>query len=272
MNELDIIRIIQSIHNEFLDGMFQFITSLGESTIILIFILSLYWSVNKKMGEYIAYSFFTSGLLNNSLKNFFKAPRPIGEEGIRSIRVHTATGYSFPSGHSQGAASTYSAFAIFNKKKIINLGVVILISFIGISRLYLGVHYPKDVIVGLILGTLTAAITYFLFNKIENHQLLYLMTLMIFIPGLFNPSMDLTKSMGSFIGFCFGTLVEVKKIKFSTDIKLIQKIIRTFFGAMVLLILKTILPNDENLSIFLSNTVLTFIGFGIVPFSFKYIK
>ena len=173
MSELDIIRLIQSIHNESLDFIFQVITMLGESATILMIILSIYWSFNKKVGEYVAYSFLTSALLNNIIKNIIRAPRPINEEGIRSLRIHTATGYSFPSGHSQGAASTYWSFAVSNRRKILKIISVIVILLVGFSRLYLGVHYPKDVIFGIIFGMITAATTHYLFQRFENKQLLY---------------------------------------------------------------------------------------------------
>ena len=103
--ELNIIRAIQSIANPFLDGLFQFITMFGEEAILIPLIAVIYWSFNKKMAEYIAYASLTSVLVNGAIKDIFKAKRPIGEPGIRSLRVETATGYSFPSGHTQGTAS-----------------------------------------------------------------------------------------------------------------------------------------------------------------------
>ena len=93
--ELDILRFIQSFHTPFLDQLFEMITILGESSLIISIILGIYWCIDKTSGEYVAYSLFSSLMLNNTVKNIVKAKRPIGEEGIRSLRVHTATGYSF---------------------------------------------------------------------------------------------------------------------------------------------------------------------------------
>ena len=114
--ELNIIRAIQSIANPFLDGLFQFITMFGEEAILIPLIAVIYWAFNKRMGEFIAYASLTSVLVNGAIKDIFKAKRPIGEPGIRSLRVETATGYSFPSGHTQGTASFWSAIAIYLKK------------------------------------------------------------------------------------------------------------------------------------------------------------
>lgn len=271
MSELDIIRLIQSIHNERLDLIFQVITRLGESTTILMIILSIYWSFHKKVGEYVAYSFLTSALLNNIIKNIIRAPRPINEEGIRSLRVHTATGYSFPSGHSQGAASTYWAFAVSNRRKILKIISVIVILLVGFSRLYLGVHYPKDVIFGIIFGMIIAATTHYLFQRFENKQLLYLATLLVFSVGILNPSPDFTKSLGSFMGFIMGRQFEMKYVNYDTDIAVSYRVIRIVGGGMLLFVIKVILGkflHSQPLEIWISHVMITFIGFGLIPLSF----
>lgn len=275
MSELDIIRIIQSIHNEFLDYVVQGITVLGEGAFILLVILCIYWGYNKRFGEYIGYSYLTSCLLNNWVKNIFKAERPIGKEGIRSLRTQTATGYSFPSGHTQGAASTYFAIGLFKKKRFIKWGSLIVISLVAISRLYLGVHYPRDVIVGAVLGILVATITYYLYERIENKQLLYLATLIVFIPGIFMSSMDFSKSLGAFVGFALGTMIEKRYGAFQEDTSIFKKVTRCFVGILVILFVKQglteIIGHLEG-SKFIIYASISFIGFGIYPLFFKYIR
>ena len=181
--ELEIIRTIQSISNLFFDVLFQIFTMFGEELILISIITTIYWAYDKKFGEYIAYSSLTSLLFNNALKDIFKMKRPIGEEGIRTLRAETATGYSFPSGHSQGAASFYGSIAIYFKKRIIYILATIIIFLVGISRLYLGVHYPKDVLVGIALGLLISIISYKLFRTVNNRNLLYIITFICFIPA-----------------------------------------------------------------------------------------
>lgn len=272
MNELDIIRMIQSIHNEFFDTLFQYITMLGESSIILMIILCLYWGYNKKLGEYVAYSYFTSCLMNNWIKNIFKADRPIGKEGIRSLRTQTATGYSFPSGHTQGAASSYFAIATFKNKQWFKWGSLLLIILVGISRLYLGVHYPRDVIAGLILGVLIASITYNVYQKVENKQLLYLTTLLIFIPGILISSVDFSKSLGAFIGFALGTAVEKKYDGFNQESQKSVKLIRCVFGIIIVLLVKNGLNfvlGNFSYNKFIIYSLLSFIGFGLYPVALK---
>ena len=216
--ELEILRNIQSIANPFLDLLFQLITICGEQLVLISIISIIYWALDKKFGEYIAYSVLTSVLLNNAIKDIFKMKRPIGEEGIRTLREETATGYSFPSGHTQGASSFYGAMAIYLKKRVMYIIATVMIILIGFSRLYLGVHYPKDVIVGGILGVLTSLICYKLYNRVENKMLLYVITFAIFIPALtFAHSADFIKGMGTYLGFIIGIYIEKKYVNFSTE-------------------------------------------------------
>ena len=274
--ELEIIRTIQSIANPFLDVLFQMITILGEEVILISVITTIYWAMDKKLGEYVAFSSLTSLLFNNVVKDIFKMKRPIGEEGIRTLRAETATGYSFPSGHSQGAASFYGSIAIYLKKKSGYIIAGIIMVLVGISRLYLGVHYPKDVIVGLIFGVLIAIITYRLFNRVKNRNLMYAIIFICFIPALtFAHSDDFIKGMGTYLGFVLGIFIEQRYINFSVEGSLTNKILRVVIGVAILLLiksgLKVVFP-DQSIFHFIRYTLVTFVGIGVYPAIFKKLK
>lgn len=274
--ELNIIRAIQSIANPFLDGLFQFITMFGEEAILIPLIAVIYWSFNKKIAEYIAYASLTSVLVNGAIKDIFKAKRPIGEPGIRSLRVETATGYSFPSGHTQGTSSFWSAIAIYLKKNYMYGISALIIILVAISRLYLGVHYPKDVLFGAIFGILTSFITYKLFNKVNNKTALYFGTFIIFIPALlYAHSADFIKGMGIFLGFALGIYVEKKYVNFSVEGKSINKILRVVIGLAILILLKVglkaVFPNKLVFH-FLRYFIIVFFGIGLYPAIFKKLK
>lgn len=274
--ELNIIRAIQSIANPFLDGLFQFITMFGEEAILIPLIAVIYWAFNKKMGEYIAYASLTSVLVNGAIKDIFKAKRPIGEPGIRSLKVETATGYSFPSGHTQGTASFWSAIAIYLKNNYMYAISALIIILVAISRLYLGVHYPKDVLFGAIFGILTSFITYKLFNKVNNKIALYFITFIIFIPALlYAHSADFIKGMGTFLGFALGIYVEKKYVNFSVEGKSINKILRVVIGLAILILLKVglkaVFPNKLVFH-FLRYFIIVFFGIGLYPAIFKKLK
>lgn len=274
--ELEILRNIQSIANPFFDFLFQLITICGEQIVLISIISIIYWTLDKKFGEYIAYSVLTSVLLNNAIKDIFKMKRPIGEEGIRTLREQTATGYSFPSGHTQGASSFYGAMAIYLKKRVMYIIAAVMIVLIGFSRLYLGVHYPKDVIVGGILGVLTSLICYKLYNKVENKMLLYVITFAIFIPALtFAHSADFIKGMGTYLGFIIGIYIEKKYVNFSTEGNTGNKIIRVLLGIVILLVLqlglKVLLPSATIFS-FIRYSLISLVGIGVYPMVFKKFK
>ena len=274
--ELEILRNIQSIANPFFDFLFQLITICGEQIVLISIISIIYWTLDQKFGEYIAYSVLTSVLLNNAIKDIFKMKRPIGEEGIRTLREQTATGYSFPSGHTQGASSFYGAMAIYLKKRVMYIIATVMIILIGFSRLYLGVHYPKDVIVGGILGVLTSLICYKLYNRVENKMLLYVITFAIFIPALtFAHSADFIKGMGTYLGFIIGIYIEKKYVNFSTEGSTGNKIIRVLLGIVILLVLqlglKVLLPSATIFS-FIRYSLISLVGIGVYPMVFKKFK
>lgn len=274
--ELEILRHIQSIANPFFDFLFQLITMCGEQIVLISIISIIYWALDKKFGEYIAYSVLTSVLLNNAVKDIFKMKRPIGEEGIRTLREKTATEYSFPSGHTQSSASFYGAMAIYLKKKAMYIIATIMIILIGFSRLYLGVHYPKDVIVGGILGVLTSLICYKLYNRFENKMLLYVITFIVFIPALtFAHSADFIKGMGTYLGFVIGMYIEKKYVNFSIEGSTTVKVIRVLLGILILLVLqvglKAIFPSETIFS-FIRYALISFVGIGIYPMIFKKFK
>ncbi|PWJ96622.1 PAP2 superfamily protein [Oceanotoga teriensis] len=271
--ELEILKSIQSINNNFFDVFFEIITIFGEELFIIPVLAVIYWGIDKRFGEYMGFSIFSSLLVNNFLKDIFKFNRPIGEENIRSLRVETATGYSFPSGHSQGAGTFYSSLSFYIRKKIIYFFSFIMIILIGFSRLYLGVHYPKDVLVGIILGVFISYITYFFYYRVLSRNKMYIILLMIFAPLLlFVESADFYKVYGSYFGFVLGIILEKKYINFNTDIKFIKKFLRIFLGIGLIFILKISLKIffvDHVIFDMIRYFFIVFFGIGIYPMIFN---
>ena len=150
----------------------------------------------------------TSFLFNGIFKSLFLAKRPFEFEGKEYLRQlpnsDGATGTSFPSGHSQNAGSLYSSFIINKTKRVFKIISIILIIIVPISRLYLGVHFFGDVIIGLIIGIVFAILFNFVYDRLNNSNLLHLVSILIIlttIPFLIinwnNPDCaDLFKSFG----------------------------------------------------------------------------
>lgn len=273
--ELEIIRAIQSIHQPFLDILFEGFTMLGEELFIVPLLAIIFWTLDKRFGEVLAFTLFTSLLVNNSLKDLFSFERPIGEEGIRTLRPETATGKSFPSGHTQNAAAAAGAVSIYLKNRWVTQLSMTLMVLVAVSRLYLGVHYPKDVLVGILLGLLIARLSAHLMQRFDALKL-YVLILLLFIPALaFSRSPDFIKSLGSYGGFVLGIIMEKKMVRFSTQGPLWKKVLRVVLGiALVLLVkdgLKVMVP-DSLIFDFLRYFMVTFFAMGLYPWLFKKIR
>ncbi len=273
--ELEILRTIQKIQNPFLDTFFEFMTILGEEIVLVPLLAIIYWTLNKKFGEKMGYILLTSLMLNSILKEFFNFKRPIGEEGIRSIRPETATGKSFPSGHSQGSATVASTLSMTLRKKWVTILSTVLVALIGFSRLYLGVHYPKDVVVGILLGVLMAFVGLRLLEHFDPIKV-YWLTLLAFLPLLiFGQSENFIKSIGGYLGFVLGVTIEKKYVKFTIDISIVRKIIRVAVGLFFVILirsgLKSVFP-ELLIFDFIRYTFLTFFTIGVYPWIFTKLK
>lgn len=150
--------IVLSMRNNIFTTIFKIITNLGGVyCLIIIAMASAIFIKNKKIAFAIPLNLILSTMLNLLLKNIVERPRPIG------YRLIDETGYSFPSGHSMVSAAFYGLIIYFIWKNVKNeklkyiacILLSILIAIIGISRIYLGVHYATDV-----LGGFTISIIY----------------------------------------------------------------------------------------------------------------
>ena len=152
--KLPIMLFLQNLRTPFLSKIVELLTSLGEMAIVLGVLVIIYWCVDKKKGFLVAAPILFSTVAMQTLKAIFRVPRPFMRypEQIIGERQHTATGYSFPSGHSTTASSFYGGLFKAFKEKWIRVIAVSLMIIIPLTRLYLGVHWPMDVVVGTAIG------------------------------------------------------------------------------------------------------------------------
>lgn len=156
-----ILYYFQRISSPFLDFAAEAASFLGEESIYILVITVFYWALSRKKGFILAAVLVLSLFLNTLLKIVFHTARPFEVlTGLEGKRLVTATGYAFPSGHTQGAAGFYMTLIyLFRTRRIVWISGVIIILMVGISRIYLGVHWPVDVLGGWFLGILTAWLT-----------------------------------------------------------------------------------------------------------------
>ena len=229
--ELNFLRFLRDISSPLIDTLTEFITMLGEEYIMVFLLVVIYFAYDKVFGKKLAYIIFTSLCLNNSVKGIVARTRPfVVDPNLDSVRKETATGYSFPSGHTQNSSTVYLAVAYNNtfKKHLIWTIAIIVSILIGFSRLMLAVHYPTDVLVGLLFGVGCAILLSILYNKvaknIKSELLLYLITFIIFLPFCFifyrSSYQDIYiyknfyTAFAMFGGFIIGTYIENKFVNF----------------------------------------------------------
>lgn len=184
------LRLLEGIRLPALDGFFGAVTYLGDELAFMVLAFALFWCVDKRTGYYafVAGLFGTIG--NQFLKIVCRIPRPWVLDPdftiVESARA-AATGYSFPSGHTQNAVSTFGAAAVMTRRKWVRwvcLAVILLVPF---SRMYLGVHTPLDVGVAFLMALVLLAALYPVFRSGEKTQkaMPYLLAAGIVLAGLF---------------------------------------------------------------------------------------
>ena len=131
-----------------LDKIMLLITNLGDETAFLVVALILIWCVDKYTGYYVLSVGFLGTIANQFMKLLFRIPRPWVLDKNFSIveeASEAATGYSFPSGHTQSSVGTFGSIAYITKNKLVRKLCIAAVILVPFSRMYLGVHTPLDV-------------------------------------------------------------------------------------------------------------------------------
>ena len=161
--EASIILWIQENLRGALDGLWLFITHLGDDGILWIImgIILLFWKKTRPIGFTVLISLlFDFLIVNVTLKDLIARPRPfVVNEAITPLITDVSPYRSFPSGHSGGSfAAMYALYKWVPKK--IGVPALILAALVALSRLYVGVHYPTDIIAGCIIGFMCSVCAY----------------------------------------------------------------------------------------------------------------
>ena len=176
--QMEILRFIQSLRLPFLDTFFSLVTKLGEEIAFMAVGMVVFWCIDKFSGYYVLCGGFFGTLLNQFLKITFRIPRPWvldpSFEIVESAR-QAATGYSFPSGHTQTSVGLFGSLAKLTKKRWLKTVFIVLCVLIPLSRMYLGVHTPLDVIISVAVALAIVFGFYPLFKNAENSpKIMYL--------------------------------------------------------------------------------------------------
>ena len=310
--DIDMLLMLQDLRNgggSVLVTFLQKMTFFGELSTVIALMALVYWAVDKKLGTYYLMGWSGNRLANGFLKVTVCAYRP----WIRDARIvpygdsmTTATGYSFPSGHTTNAGTILGGLAVRK-----DMGTLLrVLSFVGVllvgfSRLYLGVHTPQDVIVGMAASMLVMYLTYRLLCWLEVHPEKDMLVLVIGLvlaialaiyaavkpyPADYTAegklivdgakmANDTFKAVGYCSAFLIGWILERRFVNFTTDgVSMKDRLIRVvggFLGYYVIeLILKKIItdnvPSPVN-SILVCFIAIFYVTF-LCPLAIKFIE
>jgi membrane-associated phospholipid phosphatase len=148
-----------------LDGFMGGVTFLGTIEFYILFIPALYWCVDQKLGLRVLFILILTDVPASSFKQLLHEPRPYWLGGVKALADETS--YGIPSSHASNTLAVWGLIASTVKKSWLWTLSIVLILLIGLSRLYLGVHFPQDVLGGWLLGL----VMLFVFIKYESRFL-----------------------------------------------------------------------------------------------------
>ena len=240
------------------DIFFQLVTYTAQELFVVGIICWLFWCSNKRLAYTLGFSYFTSGILVQGLKITFRIPRPwILDSSFQPVAsaVPGATGYSFPSGHTQSITALFGTAALHFRKHLHQILCFVVIFLVGFSRMYLGCHTPKDVIVSFSLSFLCVIFCYHYIYRKKSFEkapgkvavIMLFISLALSFYSLFLEktgyidsiyAKDCLKAGGAGAAFALGYYLEQRFIRFRLPENTKHKILRLVFGLLGALIIQ----------------------------------
>lgn len=260
---MDILYALEKIRTPFWNGVMSAVTQLGGEVIFIVAAVVVFWCVSKWEGYYLMTIAFCGTVLNQFLKLICRVPRPWVRDPnftiVESARAE-ATGYSFPSGHTQNAIGLFGGMARWGGRRWVRLGLTALALIIAFSRMYLGVHTPADVGVSLVLAAALVLGLYPLMRRAQEkpRYMGYVLAAMLVVSGAFvvfvetcgfPADMDAEnlasgignawKMLGAVAGMTLAWLLDRRYIHFETQAVWWVQAIKVAVGMALLLAIKS---------------------------------
>lgn len=260
---MDILYALEKIRTPFWNGVMSAVTQLGGEVIFIVAAVVVFWCVSKWEGYYLMTIAFCGTVLNQFLKLICRVPRPWVQDPnftiVESARAE-ATGYSFPSGHTQKAIGLFGGMARWGGRRWVRLGLTALALVIAFSRMYLGVHTPADVGVSLVLAAALVLGLYPLMRRAQEkpRYMGYVLAAMLVVSGAFVVFVEAYgfsadtdaenlvsgignawKMLGAVAGMTLAWLLDRRYIHFETQAVWWVQVIKVAVGMALLLAIKS---------------------------------
>ncbi|MEW6670018.1 MAG: phosphatase PAP2 family protein [Thermodesulfobacteriota bacterium] len=224
-----------------MDLPFLVLTFLGNEGFYLLLLPLVYWCVDKRTGVRLTFLFLLSAYVNSMAKEIVDQPRPF-EFHSRVKSLVTAEGGGLPSGHTQHAVVVWGHLAM-RSGRLLAWGLAILLMIgIPLSRLYLGVHFPTDLLGGYILGILLLLLYERLERRVEGvvatRNLAWRLTIAFILPALLILLLPSGAKSGlsagaTLTGVGVGMVLEQRWVKFSSGGPWGKRVLRLLIGLTV---------------------------------------
>lgn len=256
---MEFLWFLTQFRTDFTQSLFQTVTEFGQQTILIVLICICFWCINKELAFQAGFTFCLSGTLVQGMKIIFRIPRPwVLDPEFEPVQsaVKAATGYSFPSGHTQSAAAIYGTLGYKTKKKWLRILCYAAVLLIGFSRMFLGVHTPKDVLVALLVSVLCILVVEKLLKSSKSKGQKYPVALLtavsvaavvlslygyiISAKGIVSSAYayDCAATTGAALGFVAGYLLEEHFLCFEPRQKMPVQIGKCVIGLVLLVVLE----------------------------------
>ena len=196
------------------NAFFVAMSALGDERAYLALLAIIYLCVDQRFGFRVLVMFMVTAYCNSQLKDLYDTQRPYQAfpAEMHPIWAGSGPGHSFPSGHSQNAATVWGMIATGVRSWWARIGIIALILLIGVSRLFLQVHWPVDVVGGLLIGGFLLGM-YFVAQKAWTFTLIraewalvaFAAALAMFVLGF--PRYGCVTTSGALLGAAWGYLL-----------------------------------------------------------------
>ena len=169
---MEVLYWLESIRTPILDTLMLILTEFGNELLFIVAGMLMFWCIDKKQGYFILLTGFFGVYINQFLKITCRIPRPwVLDPNFTIVEAarEAASGYSFPSGHTQTAVGCYGALAVCRKETWVRIVGIVMCLLIPFTRMYLGVHTPWDVGVSIVIALTLICILWPLFCEF-GHQ------------------------------------------------------------------------------------------------------